>query len=103
VFGVGRAILAGDALLALAMDVLTGDPERGDGLGASPAAAAAWLGPAAPALTHPARRYLETAVAQHGGPGPALPDVNSATTAAGSGILDLWSQTRRRRRSTRQG
>jgi geranylgeranyl diphosphate synthase, type I len=30
VFGVGRAILVGDALLALAMDVLTGDPERDD-------------------------------------------------------------------------
>jgi Polyprenyl synthetase len=34
VFGVGRAILVGDALLALAMDVLTGDPERDDGLDA---------------------------------------------------------------------
>jgi geranylgeranyl diphosphate synthase type I len=34
VFGVGRAILAGDALLALAMDVLTGDPGRDDGLDA---------------------------------------------------------------------
>jgi geranylgeranyl diphosphate synthase, type I len=34
VFGVGRAVLAGDALLALAMDVLTGDPGRDDGLDA---------------------------------------------------------------------
>ncbi len=33
VFGVGRAILAGDALLALAMDVLTGDPGPDDDAG----------------------------------------------------------------------
>lgn len=32
VFGVGRAILVGDALLALAMDVLNGDPGDDDGL-----------------------------------------------------------------------
>ena len=34
VFGVGRAILVGDALLALAMDVLTGDPGPDDDAGA---------------------------------------------------------------------
>lgn len=37
-------------------------------IGGSPAATAAWLGPAAPAPRHPARRYLETVAAQHGGP-----------------------------------
>lgn len=41
-------------------------------IGGSPAATAAWLGPASPAPGHPARRYLETAAAQHGGPVPGL-------------------------------
>jgi geranylgeranyl diphosphate synthase type I len=40
VFGVGRAILAGDALLALAMDVLTGDQGRDGGLDAGACARA---------------------------------------------------------------
>ncbi len=43
VFGVGRAILVGDALLALAMDVLTGDQGRDGGLDAG---ACAWAGSA---------------------------------------------------------
>ena len=45
---------------------------RTGAIGASPAATAAWLGPAAPAPAHPARRYLESAVAQHGGPVPVF-------------------------------
>jgi geranylgeranyl diphosphate synthase, type I len=44
--------------------------EQTGAIGASPAATAAWLGPAAPAPGHPALRYLETAAAQHGGPVP---------------------------------
>jgi geranylgeranyl diphosphate synthase, type I len=41
VFGVGRAILAGDALLALAMEVLTGDPGGDGGLDAGACAGSA--------------------------------------------------------------
>jgi halimadienyl-diphosphate synthase len=51
--------------------------ERTGAIGASPAATAAWLGPAAPAPTHPARCYLETAAARYGGPVPSfLPITN---------------------------
>ncbi|WP_233358551.1 prenyltransferase/squalene oxidase repeat-containing protein [Thermomonospora amylolytica] len=45
-------------------------PEHTGTIGASPAATAAWLGPAEPPPHHPARRYLETAARAHGGPVP---------------------------------
>jgi len=38
------------------------------GVGASPAATAAWLGRAEPPPSDPSRRFLETAARQHGGP-----------------------------------
>jgi halimadienyl-diphosphate synthase len=46
--------------------------EHTGAVGASPAATAAWLGRAAPPPDHPARRYLEAAAAQHGGPVPSF-------------------------------
>ncbi|ROO83437.1 prenyltransferase/squalene oxidase-like repeat protein [Actinocorallia herbida] len=43
-------------------------------VGAAPAATAAWLGPVAPPAHDPARRFLETAARQYGGPvAPGLP------------------------------
>ncbi|GAA0955348.1 prenyltransferase/squalene oxidase repeat-containing protein [Actinocorallia libanotica] len=44
--------------------------ERTGTVGASPAATAAWLGRREPDRFDPARRFLETAVRQHGGPVP---------------------------------
>ncbi|TDC92219.1 prenyltransferase/squalene oxidase repeat-containing protein [Actinomadura sp. 7K507] len=43
---------------------------RTGGVGASPAATAAWLGPLPPPPGDPARRFLETVAEQHGGPVP---------------------------------
>jgi HAD superfamily hydrolase (TIGR01509 family) len=60
---VAGRVAAGSASVAM---------EETGAIGASPAATAAWLGPAAPAPDHPARRYLEAAVAQYGGPVPVF-------------------------------
>ncbi len=60
--------VAGPAAAGSASAAMT----RTGAIGASPAATAAWLGPAAPAPGHPARRYLETAAAQHRGPVPVF-------------------------------
>ncbi len=45
-------------------------PETTGTIGASPAATAAWLGDVPPAPSSPARKFLETAVHQYGGPVP---------------------------------
>lgn len=58
--------VAGDA----AVGARAAGPEHTGTIGASPAATAAWLGPEEPPETDPARRYLEAAVRQHGGPVP---------------------------------
>ncbi|MCD0448444.1 hypothetical protein LO762_04425 [Actinocorallia sp. API 0066] len=57
-----------------AVGLATAPVEPTGTVGAAPAATAAWLGPQEPPPSHPARRFLETAARQYGGPvAPGVP------------------------------